>query len=244
MSKSGITPATTLPHASTNEDVLRCVESQERLESLVPQVLFWSIFGIPEALILVRTGGRLTGGTIFQGILAFIAGRVAVAIAHSLFLGPSRNIRFKSAAKKLAYRLERTAPLTSRPCSWYLGAPGAFAITAAGELLLADRSTGFSILRLKPEQIVEAKVERDLAQITHTRHSGRTIVGGYGGGAAGGWISGGKSTSITRNHETAFLEIRYQLEPNGLVDTAIVPFGDDRRTADSACAMIWRLQEK
>lgn len=242
MSNSSMTPAANRPEVTANEDVLRCVESQERLERLAPRILFWSIFGIPAALILVRTEGRLTGGTIFQGIIAFIAGRIAVALAQPTFLKPSRNVRFKSAAKKLAGRIERTAPLTSRPCSWYLGAPGAFAVTRAGELLLADRSTGFSILRLEPEQIVEAKVERDLTQITNTRHSGRTVIGGYGGGFAGGWISGGKSTSISQNRETAFLEIRYQLEPNGIVYTANVPFGDDRRTADSACAMIQRLR--
>lgn len=94
MLKSDMTRAANLADATANEDVRRCVDSQERLERSVPRILFWSILGIPVALIL-RTGGRLTGGTFFQAVLAFIAGRIAVAVAEALFLRPSRNLRFK-----------------------------------------------------------------------------------------------------------------------------------------------------
>jgi hypothetical protein len=166
---------------------------------------------------------------------------VAVAVVVGVILQPSRNLRYRSAVKKLEGRLRGAADLTTAPCTWYTGAPGAFALTAGGELLLGDRSTGYELLRLTPDQIARVSVEREVTQVTQTRHSGRSVIGGVGGGLFGGWVSGGRSTSVSRATEEAYLEIRYQLEPNGLVRVAAVPFGADRRGADSACAMIGRL---
>ena len=131
--------------------------------------------------------------------------------------------------------------LTSHPCVWYTGAPGAFGLTAGGELLLVDRSTGYELLWLTPGQIADVRIEREVTQVTSTRHSGRSVVGGVGGGLFGGWIGGGRSTSVSRNVEEAYLEIHYQRQVNGMVGVAVAPFGSDRRGADAACAMIRRL---
>jgi hypothetical protein len=115
-------------------------------------------------------------------------------------------------------------------------------VTTGGELLLVDRSSGYRVLRLARDGIAGVSVEREVTQVTQTRDSGRSVIGGVAGGLFGGWVSGGRSTSVSRQVEEAYLEIRYQLEPNGLVGVAVVPFGADRRGADSACAMIARLQ--
>jgi hypothetical protein len=228
--------------SSANGDVRRCVDHQEWLERIVPRTVFWAVFGTALLMILVRYRWHITGGVLVTGAGAFIVARVAVAIAVSIALQPARNWRFRFAAKKLGSRLREVAALTSDPCTWYTGAPGAFALATGGELLLVDCSSGYELLRLTPDQIAGVSVEREVTQVTQTRHSGRSVIGGVGGGFFGGWVSGGRSTSVSRHVEEAYLEIRYQPEPNGLVAVAVVPFGSDRRGADSACAMIARLQ--
>jgi hypothetical protein len=225
-----------------NEDVRLCVEHQEWLERVVPRTVFWAAFGTAVLMLLSRYSWHVTGGVLIGGAIALFVAKLTVAVVVSVALEPSRNIRFRMAAKKLSSRLRAAADLTSAPCTWYLGVPGAFALTTGGELLLVDRSSGYELLRLTREQIAGVSVERNLTQVTQTRHSGRSVIGGFGGGLFGGWVSGGRSTSVSRDIEEAYLEIRYQLEPNGLVGVAVVPFGADRRTADSACAMIARLQ--
>jgi hypothetical protein len=192
--------------------------------------------------LLARNSWQVTGGVLIGGAVLLFVAKLAVGIACSLVLEPSRNLRFRSAAKKLSSRLERAAVLTCPPCSWYTGAPGAFAVTDQGELLLADRSSGYELLRLTPDQVAGVSVEREVTQVTRTRHSGRSIIGGVNGGILGGWVSGGQSTSVSHDIEKAYLEISYQLEPNGLARLAVVPFGSDRRGAMAACAMVSRLQ--
>ena len=242
MDRSSTLPEERLPVLGTNDDVLRCVVHQEWLERIVPRTVFWSLFGTAVLMLLSRYGWHVTGGVLVGAAVALIVARIAVAIAVGVVLRPSRALRFRSAAKKLGARLRAAADLTSSPCTWYTGAPGAFALTSQGELLLADRSTGYELLRLTPDQIAEVSVERELTQVTQTRHSGRTVIGGVGGGLFGGWVSGGRSTSVSSQVEEAYLEIRYQLEANGPVAVAVVPFGADRRAADSACATVLRAR--
>lgn len=223
-----------------NEDVLRCVVHQEWLELIVPRTVFWSLFGTAVLMLLSRYGWNVTGGVLIGAVGALIVARLAVTIAVGVVLRPSRNLRFRSAAKKLGSRLRAAGDLSCPPCTWYTGAPGAFALMKGGELLLADRSSDYELLRLSSDQIADVSVEREVTQVTQTRHSGRTVIGGVGGGLFGGWASGGRSTSVSREREEAYLEIRYQLEANGPVAVAVVPFGADRQAADSACAMIRR----
>ncbi|MGA9581657.1 MAG: hypothetical protein WBR13_06780 [Allosphingosinicella sp.] len=223
-----------------NEDVRRCVVHQEWLERIVPRTVFWALFGTALLMLLSRYSWHVTGGVLVGAVGALIVARLAVAIAVGFVLRPSRNLRFRSAAKKLGSRLRAAGDLSCPPCTWYMGAPGAFALAKQGELLLADRSSDYELLRLTPELIADVSVEREVTQVTQTRHSGRTVVGGMGGGFFGGWVSGGRSTSVSSELEEAYLEIRYQLVANGSVAVAVVPFGADRRAADSACAMIRR----
>lgn len=223
-----------------NDDVLRCVVHQEWLERIVPRTVFCALFGTALLMLLSRYGWRVTGGVLVGGAGALIVARLAVVIAVSAVLRPSRNLRFRSAAKKLGSRLSAAGDLSCRPCTWYTGSPGAFALTKGGELLLADRSSDYELLRLTPDRIADVSVEREVTQVTQTRHSGRTVIGGVSGGLFGGWVSGGRSTSVSREVDEAYLEIRYQLEANGHVFVSVVPFGSDRRAADSACSMIRR----
>lgn len=224
-----------------NEDVRRCVEHQEWLERVAPTTVFWAVFGTAVLMLLSRSSWQVTGGVLVGGAIALFVAKLAVAIVVAIALEPSRNVRFRLAAKKLSSRVGAAADLTSAPCTWYLGSPGAFALTTGGELLLVDSSSAYELLRLAPDQIAGVSVEREVTQVTQTRHSGRSVFGGMAGGFFGGWVSGGRSTSVSRNYEAVHLEIRYQLAPNGLVRVAVVPFGEDRCGADAACAMVARL---
>jgi hypothetical protein len=225
-----------------NDDVRRAVEHQEWLERVVPRTVYWAVFGTALLMILREYHWHVTGGVLVWGVVALIVARVAVALVLAAVVRPSRNLRFRRASKKLASRLRVIADLTSARCTWYLGTPGAFALTKGGDLVLVDRSTGYEIVRLTPDLIAGVSVEREVTQVTETRHSGRSVIGGVGGGIFGGWISGGRSTSVSRDVEEAYLEICYQLEPHGLARVAVVPFGSDRRGAQAACAMIARVQ--
>jgi hypothetical protein len=223
-----------------NDDIRRRVEHQEWLERVVPRTVFWALFGTALVMLLNRCGWNVTGGVLIGAAGALILARFAAAFAVTVVLRPSRNLRFRSAAKKLGSKLRAAGDLSCPPCTWYTGAPGAFALMKGGQLLLADRSSDYVVLRLTPNLVAGVSVEREITQVTQTRHSGRAAVGGVGGGLFGGWLGAGRSTSVSSEVEEAYLEIRYQLEANGPVAVAVVPFGADRRAADSACAMIGR----
>jgi hypothetical protein len=221
--------------------VRKCVEHQEWLERPVPRIALWTILVTAMLMLLHGYHWHVTGGVLVGVLIALVVARLAAAAATTI-LGLFRRFRFGSAARKLRRMVIEAGDLTSPPCVWFTGAPGAFGLTAAGELLLVDRSTSYELLCLRPRQIAGVAVEREVTQVTSTRHSGRSVIGGAGGGLFGGWISAGRSTSVSRNSEEAFLEVHYQLEVNGIVAVAVAPFGSDRRGADAACAMISRLR--
>jgi hypothetical protein len=124
--------------------------------------------------------------------------------------------------------------------SWYQSSPGAVALCASGGVVLCDRSTTYQALRLTPDQIVGVQVERERTLFTTSRHSARMMIGGGRSGVFGGYIGGGRSTSVSREHEQAFLEIQYQVWAGDCVRITVIPFGEDRRSADAVCATLRR----
>jgi len=226
--------------ARSNADVLRCVLQQERLEAVVPNVITAVIFGGTTAYLLLRAGG-LTGGVLIGAAMAFFAAAIVNTAIRVTLLQPTRRIRFGAAAKKLAARIGSTGDLSTPPLSWP-DFPGALGVTRVGDLVVAARGTGYKQLCLSPRQIADVRVERDVVHVTSTRHSGRTVLGGFGGGLIGAHVSGGRSTSVTRAAEDVCIELAYQLEPNGAVGTIVIPFGADRCQAEATAALIRRLQ--
>lgn len=119
-------PGDRLPVLGANEDVLRCVVHQEWLERIVPRTVFWSLFGTAVLMLLSRYGWHVTGGVLIGAVGALIIARIAVAIATGIIMRPSRALRFRSAAKKLAARLRAAADLSSPPCTWLYGGARSF----------------------------------------------------------------------------------------------------------------------
>lgn len=228
------------PISPPNDDVRATVDQTEKIAGLTPLIILSVLVALPVVSSLLR--GSI-GGAIFTGIVMSIIAGFAIRVVNALVIGPMQTFRYKGAATKLAAQVRSLPVPTNLWRSWWTGAPGALAITRDGHVVIVDRSTDYFHLWLGAGQIVNVSVEREATQITDTRHSGRITLGGVSsGGLFGGYTTGGRSRSTTTTVETAFLEIRYQLERNGSVYTSVIPFDADRRGADELCAAIMRIE--
>ena len=233
-------PSQVEPISPPNDDIRSTVDQMEKIARLTPLVILALLVGFPVVSGLLN--GSI-GGAIIVGIIMFIVAGFVIRIVNALVIGPMQNVRYKRAATTLAGQVQGLPVPTNLWRSWWAGAPGALAITRDGHVVIVDRSTDYSQLWLGQGQIVNVSVEREATQITNTKHSGRFTLGGVSnGGLFGGYTTGGRSKSTTKTVETAFLEIRYQLERNGSVYTSVIPFSADRRGADELCAAITRIE--
>lgn len=226
----------------SHPDALASVEQMENVSRIVPLAILVVLVGLPvlSSLVRLRIGAALIGG-----IIMFIVAGFVIRIVEKLVLSPMRSVRYKAVAGRLAAAVQAVPETVSQWLSWWRGAPGALAVTQRGDLVIVDRSTNYEELWLHPSQISNVSVEREATQITNTRHGGRFTLGGASSsGLFGGYTFGGRSRSVTQTVETAFLEIRYQLERNGMTYTTVVPFGNDRRGADELCATLARLDHR
>ena len=224
----------------SHPDALACVEQMEGLARLVPLGILAVLVGLPVLAALTRLK---VGGAVFNGLIMFVVAGFVIKLVDKLVLSPVRAVRYKAVAARLASAVQSGPVRVSQWFSWWRGAPGALAVTQRGDLVILDRSTNYEELWLHPSQILNVSVEREATQITNTRHGGRFTLGGASsGGLFGGYTFGGRSRSVTHTVEAAFLEIRYQLERNGMTYTTVVPFEQDRRGADALCATLSRLE--
>lgn len=236
---TAIIPDATRPNV--HPQAFACVEQTEKIGKIVPLAILAVLVGLPvlSSLVHLRLGNAIIGGVIM-----FVVAGLVIKLVETLILAPMRAVRYRGVANRLAAAVQSLPTPVSQWRSWWQGAPGALAITRRGDLVIVDRSTDYEELWLHPEQISSVSVEREATQITNTRHGGRFTLGGASGGLFGGYSFGGRSRSTTRTIETAFLEIRYQLDRNGVTYTTVIPFGEDRRAADALCATIARLEHQ
>jgi hypothetical protein len=209
-------------------------------------IAIWMPRGIIAVFVVVPVLSALVQGSIgwalFGGVINYLVARLIVAISSRFFLRPTISFRYRAAAQTLMRQVQSLPEPTNLSISWWQDTPGAAAITRAGHLVITNDDTDYHQLWLRRDQIVHATVEREATVYTDTRNSGRLTLGGVSNGLFGGYTFGGKSRSVSTTVETAFLEIRYQLDRNGSVRTCVVPFGEDRRRADEWRATIERLE--
>jgi hypothetical protein len=223
-----------------NDDIRTTVDHMGKIAQFTPLVILAVLVGIPVVSALLH--GAI-GSAILSGVIMFVLAGFAIKIVNSLVIAPMQNIRYKRIATTLASQVQALPLPTNLWRSWWAGAPGALAITQDGHVVIVDKSTDYTHLWLGEGQIVNVSVEREATQITNTKHGGRFTLGGASSsGVFGGYTFGGRSKSVTRIVETAFLEIRYQFERNGAVYTSVIPFNADRRGADELCAAITRIE--
>ena len=233
-----------LPQASAthaNDDVIRCVASQERLERTLPMTAMLAVWGVFALLTLVNRHRDILGMIIGATFTFFIAKLIGRGI-RALILEPSRRIRYNRAVTRLRAQMQASGDVAVGPFSWTIGAPGAMAMTRSGEVVILDHAHRYEPLRLAPYHVADVRVERQSQQITQTHHGGRTSIAGLGGSFGMAYTMGGRSTSVTSTVDEYVLEIRYQLEKNGPVSTVTVPGGSDRRVVEELCASIRRLE--
>ncbi|UAJ10589.1 hypothetical protein [Polymorphobacter megasporae] len=225
--------------APPNDDIRATVDQTEKMVARAPLIILAVLVGLPVVASLISLH---IGSAIFGGVIMFIIAGFAIKLVNALIITPLKTARYKRAASTLAGQVQSVSEPVSFWRSWWSGAPGALAVTKLGHVVIVDRSTNYAQLWLGKSQIVNVSVEREATQVTNTKHGGRMTFGGVSNGLFGGYAMGGRSKSVTQTLETAFLEIRYQLEPNGYVSTVVIPYGSDRRAADELCAVVTRIE--
>lgn len=90
-------------------------------------------------------------------------------------------------------------------------------------------------------EIRDVKVERESEVHTTTTHKGGFSFALFGSGVGAGYHADGKSHSKSVEVERAFLEIYYQRACDAAPRWVAIPFGGDRRAADSMAIAIRQL---
>ncbi|MFS3137116.1 hypothetical protein ACLRDC_17400 [Gluconacetobacter sacchari] len=222
-----------------HDTVLDCVQKTEKMKEMVPLAII-AICVLPAVL------GNLIHfqlvGALLNGFVCFLVAGLLIRVVNKFFISPYQTFRYKGAAERLARDIQAGNQPIVQKRIWWQDTPGALAITRQGQLAIMDHNTRYQRLCLRPDQIVAVGVEREVTHVTDTRHGGRFTIGGLSrGGLFGGYTFGGRSRSTTRTIETAFLEIQYQLDRNGVTYITVVPFGTTRRDAEALCTTIKRL---
>lgn len=223
----------------SNPEILNCVEQTEKLNAIVPKVIILGLIALT-SLEPLFTGHF--GLALLNTVIMYFVGKGVVWLVDRIILQPMRVVRYKAAAKTLAGQLQALPERVTICQSWWMGAPGAIAVTANGHVVISDRSTNYEELWLAPSQIVNVGIEREATEITNIRHGGSFTLGGVAGGLFGGYTFGSRSRATTTVIEDAYLEVRYQFERNGSVYTTVLPFGRDRRAAEELCGTLRRLE--
>jgi hypothetical protein len=224
--------------APPNDDIRATVEQVEAITLWTPRAILVVFVGLP---ILVGLSAGI-GWAVICGIFYYLFARLLIAGTRIMIIRPMTTARYKAAAQTLGRQLRALPEPTSLSAAWWQERPGAAAVTGHGHVVIATYDTGYQQRWLTVGQIVDVSVERDATVFTDTREGGRFTFGGFSGNLFGGFTTGARANSVSTTVETAFLEVRYQLERNGSVQTCVVPFGNDRRGADEWRAMIGRLE--
>lgn len=226
---------------SPHDTVLECVQKTEKIKAVVP-------LAIVAICVLPAVFGNLIHfqlvGALLNGFICFLLAGLLIRGINKFVISPYQTFRYKAAAERLARDIQAGNQPIIQKRIWWEDTPGALAITRQGQLVIMDQNSRYQRLYLRPDQIVGVSVEREATHVTDTRHGGRFTVGGLSrGGLFGGYTFGGRSRSTTRTVETAFLEIQYQLDRNGVTYITVVPFGTARRDAEALRTTIARLAQ-
>ena len=95
-----------VPVELANEDVSCCVESQEKLERIIPQAAYLIIAGI-FMIYALANWNRDALAVVIYGIFTFFMANLVVRGIRGLVLESSRRIRYDRAADNLRSRLQR-----------------------------------------------------------------------------------------------------------------------------------------
>lgn len=183
------------------------------------------------------------GSALASGLLALLLMAVVFLVLNrvlqALLVTPYRALQYRGALKRMQADLPGLGVQLAMQHQWSAPTPGVLALDTRQGLLYANaRDTDYQRLLLRRQDILGAKVERESEVHTQTRHGGSLAVFSSAGI---GYNFGSRSKSTSKVVERAFLEIHYQLPGAPAPGWLAVPFGEDRRAADSFAVAIQRL---
>ncbi|WP_147473479.1 hypothetical protein [Allofranklinella schreckenbergeri] len=240
-----------------DEQALIRQKMQERMKKqkrLVRLVFRWIGFPLLVFLIiqffLVAPRKSIDFLWLFLIILAlYLIGRLLQLIIFWIFLFPflawramrminEANQRRNSGLVSLGLNIEDIYFWEKSRFNW----PSFLALDVKRRLLyinLAERD--YEDLVIGANEIRDVKVERESEVHTTTTHKGGFSFALFGSGVGAGYHADGKSHSKSVEVERAFLEIYYQRACDAAPRWVAIPFGEDRRKADSMAIAIRQL---
>ncbi|RMX01255.1 hypothetical protein EBQ26_00240 [Allofranklinella schreckenbergeri] len=205
-----------------------------------PDVGWWAL---PLGLLV----GLIVGGIVFAALM------LLASFGTLIFLLPWARLLASACTKHMKSELSALGLRPDRELFWKEGEtlwPNMLAVdTQRRALYLNMFLRDYERLVLCPNEILDVKVERESEIHTTTTHSGGTFsmfssgIGGdsYFFGHHYGYQSASKSRSKSVEVERAFLEIHYQRACDSAPRWVAIPFGGDRREADSMAIAIRQL---
>lgn len=183
-------------------------------------------------------GQALANSLITLAVMAFVFLGVN-RLLGALVLLPWQALRYRACTKRMVGELPALGVQPAMLHQWSAPNPGVLALDTRQQLLYVNaRSGGYQRLQLRPQDIIGVKVERESEVHTKTTHGGSLSVFSSMGL---GYTFGSRSKSTSTVIERAFLEVHYQLPGQAAPAWLAVPFGENRRDADSVAAAIQRL---
>lgn len=230
-------------HAGRDEQTAAAVRKTELIPGLLALCLM-ALCLLPVASnFFINWWRHGIGSGLGNGLVALLVMGVVFVVASAalqfLFVLPWCALRYRACMKRMAEALPGMGLTPTLLHQWSDPSPGLLALDAQQGLLYINASSnGYERLFLTPADILGAKVESESEIHTQTTHGGSvTMFSSAGLGYNFG--SRSKSTSVTV--ENAFLEIHYQQPGMAAPAWVALPFGENRRDAESMLMAIQRL---
>lgn len=217
------------------------------------QICAWTVLGIGGFLLLVLIANVLSSffkHGIGEAILALLLVGVVLCLVfvgvtkllELLVFKPWKAVRYSACAKRMAAEAQQNGLRPVAAHQWTWPQPGVLALDRQNNALFACVwGNGYERLLLSPREVIGMKVERESEIHTDTKHGGSFAIFSSGGW---GYQFGSRSKSKSVTIERAFLEIHYQREGAAAPGWVAVPYGEERREADSMAVAIQQWQRQ
>lgn len=173
-------------------------------------------------------GGKSVSDMLFSLALNFLGYSIVCVLVFIVVLAVM-GARFRSRAVKELR--DQFARIIRSDFEWVWSVrPGIFSIDCQERFVLfSSGETGYVAIRINSDDILSTKIERDISFSTRTETT-HSVDGWYGEGRS-------FSRSVSVQREGISLEITYKGSDN-LPYVVVVPFGEDRISAERAQCMI------
>lgn len=208
------------------------VQSQLTIEAIVG----WAILALGGFYTLYQfRNGAITG--VLTGMLMLFVCGTLLGVVEACVFRPARYVRFGACVAQMrAEMIQRVTPAKER--TWKAPLPAILALDTERRLLAIESpDTDYQLLTLRPDQILDVKIEREQITKTTTKYSSRLFLPDLG------IIGRGRSSSTSKTIERAFLELVFVLRQPDIPGRAVFNFGNQRREADDWLLAIRNMRD-